>query len=255
MSDATSTNTNAEEQPRGIAAVSQYMLSNRINAALWITRIIAIFYGLQFMFPILSPAEVSYSKVLLSNAATSALRLQQRIGTVSFTKEFVMQVMAEDSFHYLLYSLNFLPCSPVTLVTIPILLFAILHTANYSLVLCDKASPNGALAPRFMISLVELHQANILRMAAMIEIFIMPLTVLNVFLGRVNLLTPFMFYQFLMLRFQSRRNPYTRTMFRELRVTVEAQASKPIIPARMRDAVFWATARISALAPQTPPPQ
>ena len=53
MSDATSTNTNAEEQPRGIAAVSQYMLSNRINAALWITRIIAIFYGLQFMFPIL----------------------------------------------------------------------------------------------------------------------------------------------------------------------------------------------------------
>merc|ERR1719244_426260 len=116
-----------------MAAVSKHLLDHKIDAAMWFCRVIALFYGLQYVFPIFSPVEVSYSKVLLSNAATSALRLHQRVGTVSFSREFLMRVLVEDSFHYLVYSMTFLPCSPITLVMMPVLLFAILHCASFSL--------------------------------------------------------------------------------------------------------------------------
>ena len=52
----------------------------------------------------------------------------------------LVQIFAEDSFHYLLFSLNFMPCSPVTLVLVPIMLFALLHFASYTLMLCDVSA-------------------------------------------------------------------------------------------------------------------
>ena len=43
----------------------------------------------------------------------------------------------EDSAHYLLFSLMFLFCEPVTVALGPISLFAVLHLASYSLTLLD----------------------------------------------------------------------------------------------------------------------
>ena len=48
--------------------------------------------------------------------------------------------------------------------------------------------------------------------------------------GRGSLLTPFMYYRFLSLRYSSHRNPYSRTMFHELRRMAEAQAASPSCP-------------------------
>lgn len=79
----------------------------------------------------------SYQKVLMSNAATSALRLNQRIPSVQFSREFFVQLLMEDSAHYLLYSLIFMYTSPMTMVLAPIFLFALLHFASYSLGLLD----------------------------------------------------------------------------------------------------------------------
>lgn len=55
-----------------------------------------------------------YSKALLANAATSALRLHQRLPRVAMTREFFGQLFMEDSAHYLLYSMMFLYSAPIT---------------------------------------------------------------------------------------------------------------------------------------------
>jgi len=240
------------EAPRGMSAVAKHILEHKMDAALWTTRIISLMYGFLFIVPIFSPSEVSYSKVLLSNAATSALRLQQRVRGVTFTREFLMQILAEDSFHYLLYSMNFLPCAPMSLVVMPIILFALLHFANFTLYLCDIAGSNNLLSIRFAVSFVEVQQRNILRLAAMIEIFLMPVVILNIILGRVNLITPFLYYKFVTLRYLSRRNPYTRAMFHELRLAAEQAALKPFVPDVARNAIHWSIAKLSAMAPPVP---
>lgn len=245
-----------EEQPQqpprgrgGMSAVSAHMLANKVDAGLWATRALTLIFCISYFLPFFSLPESSYQKVLMSNAATSALRLHQRVRGVTLTREFLMQVMAEDSAHYLMYSLNFLPCAPVTLVLVPVMLFALLHFASYSLTLFDVAGENNALAPRWLISFVEYQQANILRGAAFVEIFLMPLTIINLFYGRVNLVTPFVFYQFLSLRYRSRRNPYTRLMFYELRVSAEQFAAKTFVPQFVRRLINGMVNSISTLAP------
>lgn len=40
-------------------------------------------------------------------------------------------------------------------------------------------------------------------------------------------MTPFIYYHFLTLRYTSRRNPYTRNMFHELRLATETVANQP----------------------------
>jgi transmembrane protein 33 len=59
-------------------------------------------------------AQNSFYKALLANAATSALRLHLRLPQVQLSQQFFSQLMAEDSCHYLFYSLIFLYVSPVT---------------------------------------------------------------------------------------------------------------------------------------------
>jgi hypothetical protein len=79
-----------------------------------------------------------YKKVLIANGATSALRLHQRLPRFQLTSEFLQQLIAEDSCHYLLFSIIFLNSHPITLVLLPISLFATLHVAFAALTLLDK---------------------------------------------------------------------------------------------------------------------
>lgn len=82
-------------------------------------------------------AKNAYYKVLLANAATSALRLHQRLPRLSFTREYVALLLVEDSCHYLFFSIIFLYVSPFILILLPVVLFAVLHAASYSLTLLD----------------------------------------------------------------------------------------------------------------------
>ena len=108
---------------------------------------------------------------------------------------------------------------------------------------------------RLLISLVELQSRSILRMVAFCEIFLMPLTVMLVFSGRVSLFTPFMYYRFLGLRYASRRNPYTRSVFYELRVSMEQATMSPSCPQFLRNLVHKAIATVSNMAPPMAPTQ
>lgn len=49
----------------------------------------------------------------MNNAATSALRLHQRVPRVQLTRQFLETLLLEDSCHYLFYSLIFLYTAPV----------------------------------------------------------------------------------------------------------------------------------------------
>lgn len=67
--------------------------------------------------------------------------------------------------------------------------------------------------------------------------------------GRVGLLTPFTYYQFLVQRYASRRNPYTRNMFRELRVLFESIAYKQTTPGFIKQALLAMVNFTCKLAP------
>lgn len=73
--------------------------------------------------------------------------------------------------------------------------------------------------------------------------------------GRAGLMTPFIYYHFLALRYSSRRNPYNRNMFHELRLAVEVFANNPRVPAIGKKILYSGIAIITRLAPTLPPVQ
>ncbi|KZS16457.1 Relaxin receptor 1 [Daphnia magna] len=190
-----------------------------------------------------------YYKALLANSATSALRLHQRLPQVQLSREFIGKVFIEDSAHYLLYSMIFFYSPPVTWVLLPVFLFALLHISSYSLGLIELLGPNALGVGRMAIGIVEVQSVNLLRTIAFSEIFLFPMLLLSFFSGRSSLMTIFVYYRFLTLRYSSRRNPYTRNTFGELRFLVESYAQKPSCPSIIRNLVSKLVALISRLAP------
>ena len=51
-----------------------------------------------------------------------------------------------------------------------------------------------------------------------------------IFAGKCGIFVPFIYYRFICMRYQSRRNPYNRLMFYEFRVAIEQFTSKPNCP-------------------------
>ncbi|XP_063698870.1 Krueppel homolog 2 [Culicoides brevitarsis] len=248
--------TQQEQQPaRGFEALKAHVIANKIDSALWASRVLTILFAVGYVIPLFGNAQSAYYKIFMANAMTSALRLHQRMPRIAFTREYLSLLLMEDSCHYLFFSLIYLYVAPVILIPIPIVLFAILHSASYSLTLLDTLGQNSWWGARLLISLVEFQTRNILRLAAFSEIFLMPLVIILVFLGRAGIMTPFIYYHFLVLRYSSRRNPYTRNMFYELRIATEAVANNPRAPAMVRKILHGGVRFVSRLAPPTQPAQ
>lgn len=241
----------AGDQPaRGLGPMMAHMSTHKIDAALWVTRLLTIIFTIFYIIPIFGINPFTcYHRALMSNAATSALRLHQRLPNVRLTREFLALLLMEDSCHYLFYSIIFLNTYPVTLVLLPVALFGLLHAASYTLTLLDQLGQTSWWGARFLVSIVEYQQRNILRLVAFTEIFLMFFSVLLIFIGRMSLLIPFIYYRFLTLRYASRRNPYSRQMFHELRLVLEHQVNKPGCPTGVRNIAYRLITFISRLAP------
>lgn len=236
--------------PRGLGPTLDYMSRNKIDVGLWMTRLLTITFTILYIIPLFGVNPYTcYQRALISNAATSALRLHQRLPSVQLTREFLAMLLLEDSCHYLFYSIIFLNAYPITLVLLPVVLYAMLHSASYTLTLLDFMGQTAMSGTRVLVSFVENQQRNSLRLVAFTEIFLMFFTISMIFFGRMSLLTPFIYYRFLTLRYASRRNPYTRQTFHELRLLVEAQVAKPGVPAGVRNMVHKMIAFISRLSP------
>ncbi|CAB1325603.1 unnamed protein product [Coregonus sp. 'balchen'] len=160
-----------------------------------------------------------YQRALLANALTSALRLHQRLPHFQLSRAFLAQALQEDSCHYLLYSLIL------------------------------AMGPNSLPFVRNFLNKLTANQQNILKFIACNEIFLMPATVFMLFSGQGSLLQPFIYYRFLTLRYTSRRNPYCRTLFSELRILLEHFIMKPACPAFFRKMCLNSIAFMSRLAP------
>ncbi|KAK7576277.1 hypothetical protein V9T40_012563 [Parthenolecanium corni] len=238
-------------QPQyGFEALRRHAIAHKLDMSMWVIRALALIFTFAYFIPIIGNPYNAYYRILLANAAVSALRLHQRLPNPSISKEFVIKLFAEDSCHYLLYSLIFLYVTPVSLVLLPVFLFCLVHFASSSLALLDLLGPNSWWGARIFISLVEFQTGNILRLIAFTEIFLMPFVIILLFMGRAGLFTPLIYFHFLTLRYSSRRNPHTRSMFRELRNGTEKFANSPSVPAVIRNVVLSAVEVIAKLAPQ-----
>ncbi|XP_043481747.1 Krueppel homolog 2 [Leptopilina heterotoma] len=222
--------TTTTQPERGWPNLKQHVVEHKIEVGLWALRLLAILFTIAYFIPIFGNPYNVYYKALISNSAINALRLHQRMPPIQFSAAFFAELCLEDSFHYLFYASIFLYASPIALVLIPIFLFALLHFSSYSLTLLDCIGQNRMWAARLMISLVEFQSGNILRFIALTEVILMPITIFLVFSGRAGLLTPFIYYHFLRLRLNSRRNPYTRNVFYEIKNSISILAAKPSVP-------------------------
>ncbi|KYN06932.1 Protein Kr-h2, partial [Cyphomyrmex costatus] len=261
VDNANGSSDSSPQVEKGWPALKQHIIDNKIKFGLWLTRLFTILFTFGYIIPIFGNPYNIYYKVLMNNAATSALRLHQRIPRVQLTRQFLETLLLEDSCHYLFYSLIFLYAAPVTLVLTPVFLFALMHMASYSLTLLDIPydclhshnknclGHNSWWGARLLISLVEFQSRNILRLCALSEIIILPFTVLLVFTGRAGLLTPFVYYQFLKLRLASQRNPFTRNVFYELRNGLSSVSKKPAVPDIVRRMIDGLLSLTQQMAP------
>lgn len=249
--DTTSGQQEQQSPPPPQTTVLGFMTSNKVEAGLWLTRVFTVISSIMFLLPIFGGNPYThYQRALISNAATSALRLHQRLPNFQFSRAFMSILFAEDSCHYLLYSIIFLNSYPITMVLVPVFLFALLHACTYTRNLLNVIGPNSMMFLRNLITKLQAQQTNILRFIACSEIFLMPAIVFMTFSGKCTIFHPFVYYRFLSLRYASRRNPYCRTLFCELRMTVEYMCNKPQCPQFVRNLSFKAIAFITRLAPQ-----
>lgn len=236
-----------------VQRIMGHMSANKIDAALWGTRVLTVFFFISYFIPVFGNNPYSsYQKALLSNAATSALRLHQRLPNFQLNREFFGRLMLEDSAHYLFYSLIFVTGHPVTMVPIPVFAYALLHAQKYTQQLLNAIGPGSVGWLRGLLSKLDNNQVNILRFIACNEIFLMPALVFMIFTGHSSLLLPFIYYRFLTLRYSSRRNPYCRQIFYELRLATESLCSSPKCPGMVRNICYKVISFVSRLAPQVP---
>uniref|UniRef100_A0A3Q0SMB6 Transmembrane protein 33 n=1 Tax=Amphilophus citrinellus TaxID=61819 RepID=A0A3Q0SMB6_AMPCI len=225
--------------PRG---ADQFLMSNKLETAMWLSRLFTVYFHCG------NPSN-SINRALLANALTSALRLHQRLPHFQLSRAFLAQALQEDSCHYLLYSLILVNSYPITMSIFPVFLFSLLHATTYTKKVLDTVGPNSMMFIRGLLDKLTSNQQNILKFIACNEIFLMPATVFMLFSGQGSLLLPFIYYRFLTLRYTSRRNPYCRTLFTELRILLEHFIMKPACPAFFRRMCLSSIAFISRLAP------
>lgn len=241
-----STQTPPRSAPSSPTLIS-VLLERKTDAVLLLSRLATIFFTLMYILPFFRSASepnVYYTKALMASAVTSALRLRQRIPAFEFSREFFFNLIREDSAHYLMYSFLFLSGSPMTIVLIPITTYAILHSCSF----LAQILTGYPVIKSYLDRITENH-AKLLRFVALNEIILMPLLILSIFVARSNFLLIFMYYRFLTLRYTSHRNPYTRTLFYELRETVQHLCSRPACPPIVARICYGTIAFINRLAP------
>lgn len=244
-----STSTSAPP-PRAIT-ISEFVRERTTDVVLCGTRLMTLVFALTYLLPFASPPTQysAYYKAFAAAAATNALRVHQRVGGVSFTRDFLVRVLAEDACHYLMYAVLFITASPVTMALLPVCLFALLHSANF---ISQAAAATGNSNNPFVVKIQALSNQqtqNSLGVIACAEIFLVPILISMIFMGKASLFLPFVYYRFLTLRYASRRNPYSRQAFAQMRYSLEGVCASPSCPSAVRALVQKSIRVIESLAP------
>ncbi|XP_041454353.1 transmembrane protein 33-like [Lytechinus variegatus] len=236
----------------GFGKVVAYLTEFKVDAALWASRLATVVCSILYVFPLLGHAASlsCYQRALILNGLTSALRLHQRMPPLQFNRMYLGQLLLEDSCHNLLYSLIFINSYPLTFVLTPVFLFALLHASSFTKKLANIAGPNSMPLLRRLVDKIISHQVDILRFIALDEILIMPVLIFMMATGRMSLIAPFMYFRFLTFRYASRRNPYCKQIFHELRLRTEQYCSQPNTPAFLSNFLTKCINMLGRFAPQ-----
>lgn len=250
---SSSSSSQQSEPPR--QSVQEHLMSNKFDATLLFIRLYIIFATFIFMVPLfgMEYSVTCFKRVLLGSACISALRMHQRLPRVTLSKEFLRVLIMEDSFHYFVYSILFLNSHPQTIALVPIVVFAVLHSASYiqKLIVATGCVNSIATTIQQLTSKVAERsmQTSVLTFIASMEITVFFVSIAMVFVGRGSLLVPFFYYRFLQLRYMSRRNPYSRLVFGQLRMKIEQMAYNASCPGIAKKALLAIVSIASKLSP------
>ncbi|KAI7694075.1 Transmembrane protein 33 [Sarcoptes scabiei] len=244
MADSTSNNENNHQSSTStsdtmtiLKNVIRHMTTKPITTLLLIIRAATLLFTFLYLVPITSFSSSNlYQKALLSNAAISALRLHERLPPFRFSRDYLAMLLMEDSAHYLFFSIIFLMNQPISLVLLPISLFAFLHSCSAFLNIINNVESNTFMK-RTLESVLQ-NQRQILLTIALTEITLMPTILFAILAGLASILTPFLYYRFVSLRYASRRNPYSQQAFHWLRISIENFASSQNCPVFLRGYIY-----------------
>lgn len=249
----TETETQRQEQPGDLTVIKSALTQDIKSTILFFVRTFTAFNGILFGISSLFNTAMAYAafqRCMYAFGLASLIRLSQRVGPVQFSKEYLLNVVLEDSAHFFLYSANFASHKPTTIIAVVPTVYCLLQSSvflNNILKECNGASWASLKA---QLNRLLQNQQKLLRLSATAEIFIMPLVLVQLFTGQCgSILTPLVYYQFLMLRYMSRRNPYVRTAFTELKMSINQLIYKPGCPAVVRTVVTKIMSLIERLSP------
>lgn len=256
MSGEQTTTQTETEQPTATGDVSimkNYLMRDTKASLLFLTRTFAAVNGLvfavsSFFSPVLAYA--CFQRLMFAFGLASIVRLSQRLGPVQLSKQYMISVVLEDSAHYVLFACNFYAHKHTTIIGFIPTLYCSLQAGAFLLALLQECkSGTWAVLIRQLSKLKE-NQQQLLRIIATAEIFIMPIVIMQLFTGQTgSILTPLVYYQFLMLRYMSRRNPYVRNAFTELKLAINQLVYKPACPGIIRTIVTKLMSLIERLSP------
>ncbi|ODM89140.1 Transmembrane protein [Orchesella cincta] len=212
----------------GITKLRNFLAPRRLDLATWVTRLFSIFFTLFVIIPIFGDPSIAFRRSLIANAATSGIRLYQRLPRpYSFSKYFFAQFILEDSWHYLCFTLQMLKA-----VKGPI---------------CEFQGVGS------FFSIWTAQTGRILKAVASAEVALMGLILLNCFRGYMSIIAPFAYYRFLTFRYASRRNPNMRTVFYEMRMALEKFNAGGSCPILLGKVLRMGISLVCKLAPITTP--
>lgn len=233
-----------------------YVSSDISSTALFTLRMGTIVSTLMFILSTLGffgqLTHSAYLNAMMSAFLTFLLRLYRRKAdnqVVLFSREMYILLTTEDSGHYMLYSFFFYNQVPVSIYLLPPLLYAIVFTHSYTEGL-KQFLPSSIERLLTKLNLrIRDGQRDVFRFIAYTEIFIFLVVVWSVIWGSMFILAPLLYYYFLKSRYLSRRNPYVRTCFSELRFAAEQLSASPRCPSFLSSLTTTLISYVRRLAP------
>ncbi|EDV20572.1 expressed hypothetical protein [Trichoplax adhaerens] len=214
--------------------MKEFLTQNKLQTCMWISRIVTVWSCIFYILPITGIQLVHYRRAIMCGAITSSIRTYQRSPPFQMSREYLNQLVREDSFHYLLFCFLFMAHMPITPVLFPVGIFALLHACTFTTTLLNLTSPGSFQMLRGLTSYVHQKQQMLMMFAASTEVILMPMVIFQLFSGGGSILLPFVYYRFLCMRYTSQRNPYSRQVFYQYRLAIEYLTSRPSCPAFLR---------------------
>lgn len=212
----------------GWDAVIEHIKGHRIDFILAVTRALTVLCTLSYLIGFPGPATNRFKQALLMNAATSSLRLHQRMPPPplnQLSRDYFLGLIREDSFHYFIFPFMFFTGQPITLALLPCALYALFNLAVYAISILDKLGNQEALKLEIG-NFVAKYQQSLLHTIALSEVALMPTLVISVFTRVVSILVPLFYCRFLMLRYQSTRNAHLKLLISQIKTIATTYASR-----------------------------